>query len=272
MKKAYKLILMGLVVLAATSCKTPKDIDYFQDVYTGTLITPANVLDIKIKPEDKLSIVVSTQDPALSSLFNLTNKQEKPSSTAGYAQSSNEASYYTVSPAGYINFPVIGSIRVSGMTRSELSGYIEGRLISEDLVKQPIVTVEFINTGIAVLGEVTKPGLYEFNKDHMTIIDAIAAAGDLKMDGMRTNVLVLRQAGGGRQEGYRVDLTNLAELAKSPVYYLQQDDVIYVEPNIKAKRETTSAGNSPFTPTMWISSVSALISIATFVLTITQLK
>ena len=253
------------------SCKTPKNIDYFQDVQTGTIVTSANINDIKINPEDKLSIVVSTQDPALSSLFNLTNTQMAPTGVASYAQGGNEASYYTVSPSGDINFPVLGKLHIAGMTRSQLSSFIEFKLIQEELVQQPIVTVEFVNTGISVLGEVKAPGLYSFNKDHMTIVDAIAVAGDLTMNGRREDILVMRKTAEGVQQGYRVDLTNLQELASSPVYYLQQDDIIYVEPNKKAKRETTSTGNSPYSPSFWTSIVSVAVSVATLSVTISKL-
>lgn len=266
-----KNFLPLLLLLLFASCKTPKNIDYFQDVQTGTIIYETQVNDIRIKPEDKLSIVVSTQDPALSSLFNLTNTQMAPTGVASYAQGGNEASYYTVSPSGDINFPVLGSLHIAGLTRSQLASFIENKLISEELVLQPIVTVEFVNTGISVLGEVHSPGLYSFNKDHMTIIDAIAVAGDLTMNGRREDILVMRRNAAGQQEGYRVDLTNMRDLASSPVYYLQQDDIIYVEPNNKTKRETTSTGNSPYTPSFWVSIASIATTIATLTVTLTRL-
>ena len=262
--------IMAILSLSLLSCSTPKNIDYFQDVHTGTIIKTANINDIKIKPEDKLSIVVSTQDPALSSLFNLTNSQMAPTAISSYAQGGNEASYYTVSPFGDINFPVLGQLHIVGMTRSQLASFIERNLISQELVQQPIVTVEFVNTGISVLGEVNSPGLYSFNKDHMTIIDAIAVAGDLTMRGKRENILVMRKNAEGVQQGYRIDLTNMQELANSPVYYLQQDDIIYVEPNLRAKRETTTLGVSPYTPAFWVSCLSMATTIATLAITLSR--
>ena len=257
-----------LFVLGA--CSTPKNIDYFQDIQNGTLVNAPTINDIKIKPEDKLSILVTTQDVALSALFNLTNTQTVVTGSSPNSQNINEASYYTVSPDGDINFPVLGKLHIEGLTRSQLSKFIEDKLINDNLVKSPIVTVEFINTGISVIGEVKNPGLYHFNKDHMTIIDAIAVAGDLTIDGVRENVLVLRKTSEGTQQGYRVDLTNLRELANSPVYYLQQDDVIYIEPNEKVKRESTSIGNTPFTPAFWISFVSIATTVATLIVTLTR--
>lgn len=268
-KKPFNWIV-AIFLLSLMSCAAPKNIDYFQDVHTGTIIRTAKVNDIKIKPEDKLSIVVSTQDPALSSLFNLTNNQMAPTGISSYAQGGNEASYYTVSPYGDINFPVLGKLHIVGMTRSQLASFIENKLVAEELVQQPIVTVEFVNTGISVLGEVKSPGLYSFNKDHMTIVDAIAVAGDLTMNGMRENILVMRKNAEGVQEGYRVDLTNLQELANSPAYYLQQDDIIYVEPNNTAKRSTTPVGNSAYTPAFWVSLISAVTTITTLVITLSR--
>lgn len=148
--------------------------------------------------------------------------------------------------------------------------YIENELTSRNLVKDPIVTVEYANTGVTVLGEVKSPGRLEFNKDRLLITDAIAMAGDLNVNGKRDNILVLREETDGSQKAYRVSLLDMKELAASPVYYLQQNDVIYVEPNDKVKRQTTPNGESPFTPAFWMSVGSFGITIATLVITLTN--
>ena len=265
-------------VMIFSSCSTPKNVVYFQDVYTGTVIDPARQQSIKVTPEDKLSIVVTTQDPALSSLFNLVTTQNRMTGTTSATStigntgtSSGQMSYYTVDHMGDINFPVLGKLHIAGMNRFEIAEFIERKLQESDLVKDPIVTVEFANTGISIIGEVSSPGRYEFNKDQLTIIDAIAMAGDLTLNGDRTNVLVMRYDDkNGRREGFRIDLTDLQTLAQSPVYYIQQDDVVYVEPNKKRIRETTPNGNSPFTPAFWITLGSAAITISTLVLTLTR--
>lgn len=235
------------------------------------------MLDIRVKPEDKLSIIVNTQDPALSALFNLVQVQNRLNSTTSSTASvgaamSNDSkiSFYTVNSFGEISFPVIGKIHVGGMTREQVAECITEQLISNDLVKDPIVTVEFANTGVSVIGEVASPGRYEFNKDQLTIIDAIAMAGDLTINGVRENILVLRDIGEGRQEAYRVNLLDAQDLASSPVFYLQQDDVIYVEPNDKKKRETTPNGNTPYTPSFWVSMGSFGVTIATLVITLSK--
>ena len=272
--------LISTSLLAATlllgSCSTPKNITYFPELNNGSTVQASQILDIKMKPEDKLSIVVSTQDPALSNLFNLVSTQNRlgqttsSTNTVGASSGNGQVSYYTVDSKGDIEFPVLGSIHIAGLTREEVAVKIAEDLVEADLVKNPIVTVEFANTGISIIGEVKSPGRYEFNKDHLTIIDAIAMAGDLTMNGVRSNILVLRNVGDGKQEAYRVNLLNAQELALSPVFYLQQDDVIYVEPNDKAKRETTPNGNTPYTPSFWVSMGSFGVTIATLVITLTK--
>ncbi len=270
------LSFVAALLLLSTSCSTPKDVTYFPELKNGSIVKAERMLDIRVKPEDKLSIIVNAQDPALSALFNLVMVQNRISNSTSSTRSidvssnNNQTSYYTVDSSGDINFPVIGKIHIAGMTREQVAEFITEQLVTKDLVKDPIVIVEFINTGISIIGEVKNPGRYEFNRDHMTIIDAIAMAGDLKINGMRDNILVMRNIGNGRQEAYRVNLLNAQELESSPVYYLQQDDVIYVEPNDKVKRETTPNGNSPYTPSFWISMGSVVLTIATLITTLTR--
>jgi len=273
MRIKYQLTCMVAAALLAASCTTPKNITYFPELQTGSIVRADSILDIKVMPEDKLSIVVSTQEPALSALFNLVTTQNSiGSASSGSSRkasgSGGQTSLYTVDSAGNINFPVLGKVHVAGLTREQVTDRIAGELMSRDLVKDPIVTVEYANTGVSLLGEVSAPGRYEFNKDHMTIIDAIAMAGDLTINGERENILVMRNLGDGRREAYRVNMLNAQELASSPVFYLQQDDVIYVEPNNKKKRETTPNGNTPYTPSFWISIVSFATTITTLIVTL----
>ena len=278
MKKSLLGIVASFLILA-TSCSTPKDITYFQDMTAGKILNPEYVAPIRIKPEDKLSITVSTQDPALSAMFNLVQVQNRLQSstqsthTSGSSVSNtgnNYVSYYTVNPKGYIDFPVLGKLHIAGMTRFELSDYISELLVSRNLVKDPIVTVEYANTGITILGQVTSPGRYEFNKDHLNIVDAIAMAGDLQLNGKRQDILVMREEPDGATKAYRVNLLDMDELAASPVYYIQQNDVIYVEPNDKIKRETTPNGNTPYTPSFWVSVGSFAVTIATLIISLTR--
>lgn len=271
-KKTITLIICSLVLML-TGCHTPTDVAYFQDLTQESIIVPQNG-EIKIEPNDKLSIIVKTMDPTVSAMFNLsaiTDKVGDTNQTSSYtgttqlgSVSASGISKYTVTREGTIDFPVLGEIKVAGMTRSELSGFIKGELMGRNLAKDPVVTVEFSNLGIALLGDVTHPGRYEINKDNMTIIDAISLAGDLTLQGKRENVAVIREEN-GKINTYRVDLTNFGELSQSPVYYMKQGDVIYVEPNDMKKRQTTTNGNNIYTTGFWISVASLLTSITTTV-------
>lgn len=268
------LLIIGLATLA--SCGTPKKITYFQDLSTGSTVNAVKQLDIKVKPEDKLAILVNASDPALAIQFNLVqqnirlNNSTSAATAISSGNSEGRTSYYTVSPEGDINFPVLGKLHIAGMRRSEVADYIAAELIKEGQLKDPIVTVEFANTGISIIGEVTRPGRYDFNKDRLNIIDALAMAGDLTPHGLRENILVLRENEFGKHDTYKIDLTNMSDVANSPVFYLQQNDVIYVEPNAKKKRETTASGNVVYTPSFWVTIGSLGISIATLIVTLTR--
>lgn len=270
------MFLAAIMLLG--SCSTPKNITYFPDLTTGSIVQAEQLLDIRVKPEDKLSIIVNTQDPALTAMFNLASAQIRiNSSTSSTREIGNDGisgtsqiSYYTVDSKGDIEFPLLGKIHIAGLTREQVAEKIAKDLIKADLVKDPIVIVEFANTGISVLGQVKNPGRYEFNKDRLTIIDGIAMAGDLTMNGVRENILVMRNIGDGKREAYRVNLLDAQELASSPAFYLQQDDMIYVEPNDKIKRETTPNGNTPYTPSFWVSIGSFAVTIATLIITLAR--
>lgn len=269
---SYLLISSFLI----TGCKTPQDVAYFQDVQeisaNGVVIPSSG--EIKIEPNDKLSIVVKTMDPTLSALFNLSTVTDRVGETTtlntgagtlrNSAAVSTGISKYTVDPNGTIDFPVLGEIKVAGMTRAELSGFIKGELMGRDLAKDPVVTVEFVNLGVSLLGEVARPGMYDINQDKISLVEAISMAGDLTLQGKRDNVSVIREEN-GVVKNYKVDLTNFKELTESPVYYLKQGDIVYIEPNDMKKRQTTTNGNNVYTTGFWISVASLLTSVTTTV-------
>lgn len=257
------------VSMLATSCSSTKDISYFQDLTPGMENVIPNPSPVKLQPNDKVTIIVSTSDNRLNALYNLpvaNNRLGNVTSTGVSGQTSSGdggIAPYTIDRQGNINFPVLGRLHIAGMTREELAEYIRRELISRDLAKNPIVTVEYLNLSISVMGEVKSPGRYAINREDYTILDALSAAGDLTIYGKRNNIRVLREEN-GVQKVYNVDLSSGRDLTKSPVYYLQQNDVIYVEPNATKARQATPNGNSMLTPTFWI-------SIASFLMTVTLL-
>lgn len=275
----FSVICAMIAIVIVTGCSTPKNITYFEDFQTTTQIESLARRQIKVQPDDKLQIIVSSKDPQLASIFN------KPSVTTRLGQGSTiyngiQTTYYngqgnegladySVDSEGNIDFPVLGELHVAGMTRSELAGFIKGELVGKNLIKDPVVTVEFVDTGVSVLGEVSKPGRYLTNRDEITVLDAIAMAGDLTIQGKRNNVRVVRREGDATKV-YVVDLTNGKDLFNNPAYYLQQDDVVYIEPNDIRKRETTVNGNTALSAGFWMSVVSVLTSVAVLIVNIAR--
>lgn len=248
-----------------SSCGTSKDVIYFQDLKPGeTEITLPEVESITVQPEDKISIIVNSRDPQLTDLFNLpvvSRQLGQSLRTNGASTGNNQGiSGYTVNANGEIDFPVIGKIHVAGMKRDEIAQFIKNKLISGNLVKDPVVTVEFMNLCVSVLGEVNNPGRFSIDRDRLTILDALSMAGDLTIYGNRYKVLVLRQEG-NTQRTYGIDLTSGEHVYSSPAYYLQQNDVVYVEPNSVKARQATVNGNNVRSTSFWISLASLLTSI-----------
>ena len=264
--KFCKILSLTLMVLAAVSCSTPKEISYFQDLQPGvTELTITDPVEIKVRPKDKLSILINAQDQKLTNMFNLPIvSQQIGQESTGSSGTSRGVSGYTVDTDGYINFPVLGKIRVEGMTREQIAEYLTGQLKEQELIKDPVVTVEFMNLGLSVLGEVNKPGRISINRDNLTILDALSEAGDLTIFGKREKVLVLRQEN-GKQRVYGINLCSADQLYTSPVYYLQQNDVVYVEPNDTKSRQSTVNGNTVRSTSFWISLASLITSIAVLI-------
>lgn len=267
-----KLLVFACTMLLLVSCNTQKEIAYFQDLESSkdSPLTTSSV--IRIKPEDKISIIVNSKDPELAALFNLPYISNQIGSTRSSSQNSNsQISGFTVDSEGYIDYPIIGKIYVNNMTREEIADYIKSELISRNLIKDPVVTVEFMNLTISILGEVKSPGRYNIDRDKITILEALSMAGDLTINGKRDNVQVLRNVD-NKQVTYTLDLRSAQDIYSSPAYYLQQNDVIYVEPNSKRARESTVNGNNIRSASFWVSIASLTMTIATTIITIFAIK
>lgn len=261
---ALCLLMTGLALLS--SCNASKEVVYFQDMRPGeSEIKMPEVKSILVRPEDKISIIVNSRDPQLTDLFNLpyvSRQLGQSSFTGGMTRGTSQGvSGYTVDANGEIDFPVLGKIKVAGLQREDIAKYIKQELISRNLVKDPVVTVEFMNLCISVMGEVNTPGRFSIDRDRVTILDALSMAGDLTIYGNRSKVMVMRQEG-DTQRFYGVNLTSGAHVYSSPVYYLQQNDVVYVEPNHVKARQSTVNGNNVRSTSFWISLASLLTSVA----------
>lgn len=256
-----KIVLMSLVALFA-SCATQQQISYFQDVRPDTEFEYAKGSDITVQPDDVVSIVVSSKNPELAALFNLPKVQQIAGSGTStmISTSSVELSGYTINSKGNIDFPVLGEIHIAGQTKEQIAATIKTALISNDLVKDPIVTVNFINLTFSVMGEVSKPGQYNIEKNKTTILEALSMAGDLTIYGLRDKVYLTRE-NNDKKITYQLDMRS-QDIYNSPAYYVQQNDLIYVEPNKVKANQSTVNGNTVQSTSFWISVTSLLITIS----------
>lgn len=272
MKKLPALIAF-LIIFA--SCSTPKRITYFQDAdqIDGQMIAKAQ--DLTVQPNDEISIIVHCKTPELTALFNLPIISQSVGLGSAVSSSgigtvySRGISGYTIDRNGEIDFPVLGRLKIGGMTRSQISRLIKDELASQGQASDAVVTVEFLNQNIQVLGEVAKPGRYAIDKDAYTLADALSAAGDLTIFGQREDVRVIRN-NNGKEETYKVDLTSARNFLDSPAYYLKQNDIIYVTPNDMRKRQSTVNGNNVRTPTFWMSLTSLASTVTLVILRMTE--
>ena len=261
MKKGLFIVL---AVLLLSACNAQKEVIYLQDVVANQVQPITNQKLITIMPGDKISIIVSSRNPQMSAMFNLPQVSYR----AGQSNISNyneKLSGYTVDQSGYINFPQLGKLKVSGLTRAEVADMVQNSLLSSGLLQDASVVVEFMNLHYSVLGEVKTPGQYAVENDQVTIFDALSKAGDMTIQGKRDSVFVIREHDGNRVT-YALDLRNVNGTFNSPAYYLQQNDVVYVKPNNKRARESTVNGNNVLSTSFWISLASLLTSVCVLII------
>ena len=262
MKKV--LSVLSILVLMLASCQSVKDFSYFQDTKHGEVTGIANAMEtVKIKPFDKISILVTCKDPQLSAMYNLVSTNTRLGETSTYVGGGQGyVSYYTVDKDGYVEMPILGKMKVEGLSRLEIAAEVKKKVTtSEQGVKDATVVVEYADLHVGVLGEVRNAGAVSIDRDQFTILNALEKAGDLTQFGNRKNVKVFRRNGDNIMT-YELDLTRLDAVTHSPAFTLQQNDVVYVEPNKVKARQSTASGNTFLTPSFWMSVLSVCISIA----------
>ena len=267
MTKLTKWLSMAALVMMAVSCAAPK-VAYFMDAQMDQKVGVPSAEDLKLQEGDKISIIVNSRDPLLTNLFNLPIVTSQIGGTSNASISRGMAGY-TIDRFGEIDFPVLGKLHVAGMSRSEIASFIKESLVSNNLIKDPVVTVEFENLTISVLGEVNNPGRISIDRDRISLMDAISMAGDLTIYGRRENVLIQREEK-GTKTFYKVNLNSSADLYASPVYYLQQNDIVYVEPNETRARQSTVNGNNIRSTSFWLSLTSVLTSVTVMILNVVK--
>ena len=252
-----------VALLCLCSCgNTLQEVTYFQDLPFNSSQDIDSVGVIKMEPDDQISIMVSCKDPELSMLFNLVTVQNRVGSNNAYS-GNNYLSYYTIDKDGYIDFPVVGKVHVAGKSRQQVVLEIKNSLEKSGQASNPVVTVEFANLTFSVLGEIKSAGKYSITKNRTTILDAISMAGDLNITGLRGPIYVIREEKGKRIT-YPVDLRS-QDLFKSPVYYIKQNDVIYVRPNKMRAGQSTINENTFSSVGFWMSVGSFLMSMGVLI-------
>ncbi len=235
--------LIALITLTLAGCHSNRDLVYFNDIDKNPEVLESKYKKyaVKVKPADELLITVRSEVPEATAMYNMPQVDYALSSDASVNVSSKILSY-VVDEAGCINFPVVGKVEVGGLTTSEITDKLI-ELISKD-VHNPYVRVQLASFRVNVLGEVEEPGAMEVTTERYSVLDAISDAGDLTQYGRRDNVLLIREIDGNRTY-HRLDLTS-SETLTSPYFYLQQNDVIYVEPNDVRKSNSAYDQNKSY--------------------------
>jgi len=264
MKKINFIASFLLSLCLLLSCSSQKDIAYFNGVNSNSADSLNKkfykIHEARICPGDMLSITVTGLDPLAVAPFNLPLvSYATPGSDQLYSAPTLQS--YLVDINGSINFPVIGSIKLAGLTKSQAIKYINDQL--SPYLKNAIVTIQFMNYKVTVLGEVLRPGQYAISNERITVLDALGLAGDMTIYGKRNNVLITRE-NNGKLEFVRLNL-NSDEIFKSPYFYLQQNDVIYVEPN-----NVKSFGAQNTNLTLYLSAVSTLVTTVAVIYSMTK--
>lgn len=264
LRAARRAIACLMAIFLFASCQSYKNVPYLQDAeIVKQTVQLENLYDAKIMPKDLLTIVVSCTSPELAVPFNLT-VASPASIAAGNSQLTTQPVLqpYLVDNDGKVIFPVLGELKVGGLTKKEAEQMIVEKL--KPYIKEtPIVIVRMVNYKISVIGEVARPGTFTISNEKVNLLEALAMAGDMTVWGLRDNVKLIREDAEGKQEIITLDM-NKAETILSPYYWLQQNDIVYVTPN-KAKARNSDIGNST---SLWFSATSILVSLASLLVTI----
>lgn len=264
-KRSMKLltsVLLFFILLTCASCVSQKKMIYLQgaDYLQDNPQQIKENFELKIQSDDQLAISISSKDRELIEPFNNNTLIGSGSGMNSQYNSQAGVSYFQVDKDGNIEFPIFGTLKASGLTRTELAKVLENRLISQNYIKDPLVSIKIMSFKVTVLGEVKAPGVQNVTGERLTLLEALGMAGDLLPSARRENIMVIREED-GKRKSYMVDLTSSYDVLNSSCYYLQQNDVVYVEPN-SAIRVKGSGTMSTVTSTVgMISMLASLVSI-----------
>lgn len=227
-EKIYCILCTAIAVLFFfSSCVSSKTVAYFPNIGNATISRSSVDVESIIQKSDLLSIYVTSPNPVATEVFNNANLPVTTSSTG--VTTVSQSIGYLVDNEGNILFPILGSVQAAGLTKKQLAQKLTAALVESKQLKDPIVTVRFLNYRVTVLGEVNRPAVVTVANEKISLLEALGLAGDLTIYGKRDNVLLIREEA-GKTTTRRINL-NSEDLFNSPYYYLKTNDVIYVEPN-----------------------------------------
>ena len=264
-RTSISLIACALCMGLMTSCISNKKMIYLQGA-TQAYAVPQEIeehFELQVQPDDQLAISVASKDNELIKSFNnntLIGGGNNSQTGTNTINVSSGVSYFQVDKDGNIEFPIFGTLHVGGMTTRQISQMLQSRMINEGYINDAVVNTRIMSFKVTILGDVRNPGTQTYQGERLTILEALGKAGDLNNSAYRDNVLVVREEN-GELWTYRLDFTMLSNLVNSPVYYLQQNDVIYVSPNKVRAVSSANAG-------LWLSMVSTVASAATVIVTV----
>lgn len=265
---AGKFTLAAAIALTMASCGSPRNIPYMLNAEKIPLYEMeqyATIYEAKIMAKDVLTISVNTTVPEAGAPFNLGSNAGStvPGQVTTTVQGA-KLQTYIVDKEGYIDYPIVGRINLLGLTRIQAQEKIRNAIHPAYITEVPIVNVRFENYKVSVLGEVNRPGQYTVNNEQCTILDALAMAGDLTIYGKRENVMLIREDNAGRKQVTRINLQDPRLVLDPGIYYLQQNDVLYIEPNTKRAKDANIGQSERYA----LSVISTIISVTTLLVTI----
>lgn len=249
--KLKQLIAILVISVFMSSCSTKKDIVYFQNAKDFETIVDVDTFTAKLKVGDIITIIVSTLDPLASVPYN-------PVTPGGMGQAID----YLIDVEGNIDFPVLGKVKLLGLTVEEAKMLFKKKFEDGNLLKDPVIIIRLLNYRVTIAGAVNAPGVYQVTGERISILEALGMAGDLSIQGRRDNILIVRDFNGTKTYS-RVDITN-KEIFNSPVYYLTQNDYVYVEPNTALI--SSASGDSRIN--LFTGLASTLLSLALVIITL----
>jgi polysaccharide export outer membrane protein len=228
---ARNLVRFATLVLIffTFACTSTKKLVYFDNIQDSVIKLQSQPPEAVIQRNDLISIAVNSLNPEATAIFNSPN-ESTPNANNATANDNTLTVGYLVNPNGDIQFPILGAIHVEGLTKSQLTAMLIKQLTDKKLLVDPIVTIRHLNFRVSVLGEVSTPGVFTIPNEKISILEALGLAGDITIYGKKDNVLIIRQSTNGEKITKRVNLKS-AEILSSPYYYLQSNDVVYVEPS-----------------------------------------